>query len=266
MPATVADVVGLRVATLSERARELLAVVAAAGGHAAHPVLERCLQEPGSGPALREALDAGLLVRDRGDEGVALRHGLIGEVIYDGLVPAERAALHQAIARALHETGAPAARLADQWQRAGAHADALAASLEAGGQAARAYAFAEASAHYERALALWDVVRPEDGDRVALLSRAAQAARYSGAQPRGARARAGRARGTRPRGGPSARRAPVRAPRRVPLVGRRGGARVLRGRAGAAPGRADAAAGAAARRGGARADGPAALGGIARAL
>ena len=183
MPATVADAVELRMAALSEPARTVLAVVAAAGGHAAHGVLERCAPDA-LGPPLREALDAGLLVRDRDDAGVALRHGLIGEVIYAGLVPAERTALHRAIAAALQEAGAPPARLADQWHRAGAHADALAASLEAGAQAADAYAFAEASAHFERALALWDVVRPAAGDRVALLSRAAQAARYGGDQPR----------------------------------------------------------------------------------
>ena len=183
VPATVAEAVELRVAALSDPARELLAVVAAAGGHAAHAVLERCAPSA-LGPALREALDSGLLVRDRDDAGVALRHGLIGEVIYGALVPAERTALHEAIAAALHETGAAAAQLADQWHRAGAHADALAASLEAGAQAADAYAFAEASAHYERALVLWDVVHPEGGDRVALLSRAAQAARYGGEQQR----------------------------------------------------------------------------------
>lgn len=184
VPATVADAVALRTAALSEPARELLAVAAAAGGQASHAVLERCVPGPGLGPALRETLDAGLLVNDRDGEGVALRHGLIGEVIYDALIPAERTALHQTIAAALDETGAPAAQLADQWQRAGAHASALAASLEAGAQAARGYAFAEASAQYERALTLWDAVRPQDGDRVDLLSRAAQAARYSGDQPR----------------------------------------------------------------------------------
>ena len=156
-------------------------MVAAAGGQAGHGVLERCAPDA-LGPALREALDAGLLVRD--DAGVALRHGLIGEVIYAGLVPAERTALHQAIAVALQEEGAPAAQLADQWHRAGAHAAALDASLEAGARAADAYAFAEASAHYERALTLWDVVRPAGGDRVDLLSRAAQAARHGGDQPR----------------------------------------------------------------------------------
>jgi DNA-binding CsgD family transcriptional regulator len=180
VPATVADAVGLRLATVSEPARELLAVVAAAGGQVPHAVIERCV--PASGPSLREALDAGLLVRGRADDGVALRHGLFGEVIYAELVPAERTALHAAIAAALQEHGAPAARLADQWQRAGAHADALAASLEAGAQAMRDYAFAEASAHYSRALALWDVVDPEHGDRVELLADAAQAARYSGDQ------------------------------------------------------------------------------------
>ena len=181
VPATVADAVELRVTALSDPARSLLAVVAAAGGQAGHGVLERCAPDA-LGPALREALDAGLLVRD--DAGVALRHGLIGEVTYAGLVPAERTALHQAIAVALQEEGAPAAQLADQWHRAGAHAAALDASLEAGAQAADAYAFAEASAHYERALTLWDVVRPAGGDRVDLLSRAAQAARHGGDQPR----------------------------------------------------------------------------------
>ncbi|HET8951968.1 MAG TPA: AAA family ATPase, partial [Solirubrobacteraceae bacterium] len=182
VPATVADALGLRLATVSGTARELLAVLAAAGGQVPHAVLERCA--PASGAPLREVLDAGLLVRGRADDGVALRHGLLGEVIYAELVPAERTALHAAIAAALQEEGAPAARLADQWQRAGAHADALAASLEAGAQAMRDYAFAEASAHYARALALWDVVAPEHGDRVELLAGAAQAARYSGDQAR----------------------------------------------------------------------------------
>ena len=48
--------------------------------------------------ALRAALDAGVLVRER--DGVAFRHGLIGEVLYDRLLPGERAALHREIAGA----------------------------------------------------------------------------------------------------------------------------------------------------------------------
>ena len=49
VPATVADAVGLRTAALSEPARELLAVVAAAGGQTAHAVLERCVPARASG-------------------------------------------------------------------------------------------------------------------------------------------------------------------------------------------------------------------------
>ena len=213
VPATVADAVALRTAALSERARELLAVVAAAGGQTSHAVLERCEPGPGLGPALRETLDAGLLVRDRDGEGVALRHGLIGEVIYDALIPAERTALHEAIAAALQRRARPRRSSPTSGSAPAPTPSALAASLEAGAQAARAYAFAEASAQYERALTLWDAVRPQDGDRVDLLSRAAQAARYSGDQPRALALGRAALDGARPR------RRPVRAARLYERLG-----------------------------------------------
>ena len=121
--------------------------------------------------------------------GVAFRHGLMGEVLYGDLLPDERADLHRAIARALSATrGAPASQLAHHWHRAGEHADALAASVAAGLEAARMFAFAEAQGHLERALELWETVDPEPGtlpiDYVELLSRAAQAARFSGDRER----------------------------------------------------------------------------------
>ena len=68
--------------------------------------------------ALRAALDAGVLVRVR--DGLAFRHGLIGEVVYERLFPAERAALHRAIADALED----AAQRAHHCQRAGLRAEA----------------------------------------------------------------------------------------------------------------------------------------------
>ncbi len=123
-------------------------------------------------------------MRDRDDAGVALRHGLIGEVVYGALVPSERAALHRELGAALEATGAPVAELAHQWHRAGEQAAALAASVEAGRAAARVYAFAEALGHLERALALWPQVRPDRADRVELLSLAAQAARFAGDRER----------------------------------------------------------------------------------
>ena len=124
-------------------------------------------------------------MRDRDDRGVAFRHGLMGEVLYGHLLPDERADLHRAIARALSATrDASTSALAHHWHRAGEHADALAASVTAGLEAAGMFAFAEAQGHLERALELWETVDPEPGalplDHVELLSRAAQAARFSG--------------------------------------------------------------------------------------
>ena len=178
VPATLAETVLGRVRRMSPAAQRALEVVAGAGGRVSHAVIEA------PGPALREALDAGLLVDDA--DGVALRHGLIGEVVYGSLVPAERIALHSALGAALAAHQAPAAQLAEQWYRAGVHDDALAASVTAGLQATRVYAFAEALTHFERSLELWDgaATRPDEIDRVELLARTAQAARYTGDRER----------------------------------------------------------------------------------
>ncbi len=182
VPDTVTDTVLARVQLLSPGAQRLLTVVAAAGGPADHTLLEPSVPE--LGPALREALDAALLVED--ERGVVLRHGLIGEVIYGSLVAGERADLHRALAEALAAAGASAARLADQWHRAGDHDAALAASVAAALEAEAVYAYPEAREHLERALSLWDAatVRPGGVDRIELLSRAAPAARFDGDRER----------------------------------------------------------------------------------
>jgi DNA-binding CsgD family transcriptional regulator len=169
--AVLSDTVLARVRRLSPPAQRLITVLAAAGGPADEAALEPIVPE--LGPALREALDAGLVV-----EGVALRHGLIGEVIYDTLVAGERTELHRELAEALAATGASAARLADQWHRAGDRDAAFAASLAAADEAEAVYAYPEARRHLERALEL------SDGDRLELLSRAAQAARFDGDRER----------------------------------------------------------------------------------
>ncbi len=170
VPATLADAVLLRVERLSEDAQRALAVVAAAGGHAAFAQLEDVPPD-----AVRAALDAGLLVRE--EAGVGFRHGLIGEVIYDRLLPSERVELHRALVAA---PGLPAGQLAYHCHRAGLRAEALAASVTAGLDAARVHAFVEARAHFERALELWDPAVPLPLDRVELLARAAQSARFTG--------------------------------------------------------------------------------------
>ena len=104
-------------------------------GERRYTLLERLDVDP---DALRAALDAGVLVRER--DGVAFRHGLIGEVVYERLLPAERARLHRAIAGALDD----AAQRAHHCHRAGLRAEALGGVGEAGIEAARVFAYAEA--------------------------------------------------------------------------------------------------------------------------
>ena len=165
--ATLAEAVRARVERLDPEALDMLA---AAGGQASHTLLERLDVAPS---VLRAALDAGVVVH--APDGLAFRHGLIGEVLYERLLPAQRRALHRRIAAALHD--APAALRAYQCQLAGLRDEALAASLDAGAQAAELYAYEAALAHFERALELGER-SPE------VLMQAAQAARFSGAPDR----------------------------------------------------------------------------------
>ncbi len=150
-----------------------LAVLAAAGGRASFALLDALAVDP---DAMRGAEDAGVLVRER--DGVAFRHGLIGEVLYERLLPSERAELHRRIAARLDD---PAQR-AHHCQRAGMRAEALDASIEAGRRAAAVFAYAEAAVHFERALEL----APPTGRRCS----PARPRRRASAATRSARSRA----------------------------------------------------------------------------
>jgi predicted ATPase len=115
LPATLAEAVLLRIARLERQGRELLPIVATAGGRIGYELLDRLAPAEDLSAALRPALEAGILVRERDDGGVGFRHGLMGEVVYGEMLPPERTAVHLAIARELAEAGAPAATLAHQW-------------------------------------------------------------------------------------------------------------------------------------------------------
>ena len=177
------------------------------GGHASYALLEALDVEPDAlrrGARRRRARRASATAS-------AFRHGLIGEVLYERLLPAERAALHRAIApRSTTRRSARTTAIAP-----GCGARRSRRRSRPGREAARVFAYAEAAVHFERALELAD----ETVDRVDLLARAAQAARFSG-DPERAVARCREAIATRARRRPP--RAPVRAARRVPLLGRRG--------------------------------------------
>jgi ATP/maltotriose-dependent transcriptional regulator MalT len=192
LPPTLREVLLAHVAGLTEPAQDLLRVASAAGQRV-DPVLLAALT--GTEPALlyetlREAVGHHVLVPEvlGGEERYAFRHALLQEAVYSDLLPGERTRLHAAYARALDEArlagdGSRLSELAYHWYAAHDLPRAFEAALAAAAADESRYAFAEALAHYERALELWDLV-PEAVaraglDRVDLLATAASVGRFS---------------------------------------------------------------------------------------
>jgi DNA-binding CsgD family transcriptional regulator/tetratricopeptide (TPR) repeat protein len=125
-------------------------------------------------PALREAVEHHLLVVDHSGRGYAFRHALTRDAVYDDMLPGERVRLHTAYGEALStdatllgDDGSVAATLAHHWYAALDLPRALSASVQAGRQAAAAYAPAEALRHLERALQIWPRV-PDASERAGM--------------------------------------------------------------------------------------------------
>jgi ATP/maltotriose-dependent transcriptional regulator MalT len=114
------------------------------------------------------------------------RHALLAEAVADGLLPGERAALHERTARALDAAGgdALAAEIAGHWQAAGRPGEELKARVAAAGAAERVFGYAEAATHWQRAIELWPDVPSAVGsvgvDVAHVYLRAAQALEISG--------------------------------------------------------------------------------------
>ena len=117
-------------------------------------------------------------------------HALVHETVYGDLLPATRAHLHQRVASALEahhadRTDPPLAELAAHYARAaplGTAAKAVECSIRAAEQAAAIFAYGDALAHYERALAALALQAPDERKRLqiclALGDVAVRAARY----------------------------------------------------------------------------------------
>ena len=191
LPESLRETLLLRVEQLSPRAREVLTAAAVAGRSVDHRLLSRVvgLPEPELLGALREATDRHVLVSSADGISYAFRHALLREAIYEDALGGERLRLHRAIAETLgahREYAGPtaAAELAHHWHAAGERGAALAASLEAVGEAQRMHAYGEALDHVERALSLWDQVQNPAAvartDRVELMLRSSQLADWAG--------------------------------------------------------------------------------------
>ena len=230
LPDDLADLLLVRLDRLDDHARQAVRVASVAGRKVAHDLLAatsgldaRHLEE-----ALRKAVELNVLVA--GDGTYSFRHALLGEAVYDDLLPGERIRLHAEYAAALADGRAPgtAAELARHARLANDLDGALAAAIRAGDEAAAVGGPDEAAQHYSQALELLaDPARREryTGD----VSKLAVAAVVRGDQRRPARARRQAARR-------AARDAARRRPRRGPLPdARRARRRALRHRAGRGP-------------------------------
>ena len=103
---------------------------------------------------LRELATTRLLADDTPGGGYRPRHALLGEAVAAGLLPGERAVLHERAARALARDPGLAAEVAGHWQAAGRPAQELPARVAAAKAAERVFGYAQAAAHWQRAIEL----------------------------------------------------------------------------------------------------------------
>jgi DNA-binding CsgD family transcriptional regulator/tetratricopeptide (TPR) repeat protein len=171
LPPTLRDALLVRLERLSDEGQAALRALAVAG-RADHALLAEVagLDSRALDGALRDAVGAQLV--NRGDEDrYEFRHVLLREVLYDDLLPGERAELHLAVARTLGRRCAEgdagvwlSSAVAHHYHAAGDQPQALAAAVRAAGEAEAAGAGGTAAALLDRALELWD--RVDDPERL----------------------------------------------------------------------------------------------------
>ena len=178
----VKDVLLARVRSLGPDAAELVGLAAIFGLWV--PDQQLC-QASGFAPrrygaAVREAVEAGVLVVEGGD--YAFRHSLMCEAVLAQLLPFERRDLHERAAEALAETApddvVTAAAVSMHWTEAGMTEQAAEWSLRAARKARSRGAFAESWGYYQRVLESGR--RPGDAGRLDLALEAAGTARLAG--------------------------------------------------------------------------------------
>ncbi|MGZ4496377.1 MAG: helix-turn-helix transcriptional regulator [Nocardioides sp.] len=156
VPADLADVLLVRLDRLDDTARQVVRAASVAGRQVSHEVLvaASALDDAALDAGLRAAVETNVLVAGAGT--YAFRHALLGEAVYDDLLPGERVRLHAAYADALREGRArgTAAELARHARLAMDLDTALDASIRAGTEAAAVGGPDEAAQHFQQALEL----------------------------------------------------------------------------------------------------------------
>ncbi|WP_182524880.1 helix-turn-helix transcriptional regulator [Nocardioides dongkuii] len=166
VPADLADLLLVRVDRLDDTARQVVRAACVAGRKVAHDVLEAVagLDAAALETGLRSAVEMNVLVTEGGR--YAFRHALLGEAVYDDLLPGERVRLHATYAAALRDGRArgTAAELARHARLAMDLETALDASIRAGHEASAVGGPGEAAYHYQQALELFADSRRTAGD------------------------------------------------------------------------------------------------------
>jgi DNA-binding CsgD family transcriptional regulator/tetratricopeptide (TPR) repeat protein len=160
VPDELADVLLVRLDRLDETSRAVVRTAAVSGRRVGHDLLAAVSELPAAtlDEALRHAVEEHVLVA--GDGAYWFRHALLGEAVYDDLLPGERSRLHGRYAAALADccgAASPLGSAAELARHARLALDldtALVASVRAGDEATAVGGPDEAAQHYERALAL----------------------------------------------------------------------------------------------------------------
>src|SRR5580693_8958987 len=156
LPARLAELLAARAGRCAGDAQAVLAGLAVAGRPLGEDLLAAVtgLEAGTVRRGLRELAAAQLLAEDTTGGGHRPRHALLGEAVAAGLLPGERAVLHERAARALAGDPALAAEVARHWQAADRPAEELPARAAAAEAAERVCGCAQAAVHLQRAIEL----------------------------------------------------------------------------------------------------------------
>ena len=165
LPPRLAELLAARAGRCAGDARAVLAALAVAGRPLSEDQIAVITGLSGQTvrSALRELAETRLLAESTADTGNRPRHALLCEAVAAELLPGERAALHERTARALAAAGGRplAAEVAGHWRAAGHPSEELPARVAAAEAAEQVFGYAEAAAHWQRAIELCRR-RPDD--------------------------------------------------------------------------------------------------------
>ncbi|MBM9458539.1 AAA family ATPase [Nocardioides sp. zg-536] len=179
LPADLADLLLVRLDRLSDAAREVVRVASVAGRRVSHELLLAAsgVDEAAFDAGVRQAVEMNLL--EAVGERYSFRHALLGEAVYDDLLPGERVRIHARYVAALADGGlGTAAELALHARRANDLDRAVGAGIAAGDEAMAVGGPDEAARHYEQVLELLEDaerVRRLDVDHARIVVKAADA-------------------------------------------------------------------------------------------